>query len=92
MSLERALLAWENIGRGLDNQEWVSDDDLPMHDPNKTYSKISPDETVTAKKKDSCVLYALRTIPFRPGEAHIDPQPKAIEIKPSSGSPFIDNI
>ena len=84
MSLEKALDAWEKISRGLDNQEWVSDDDLPMHDPNKTYSKINPDETVTAKKKDSCVIYALRTEPLRPGESHIDPQPKSMEIKPAS--------
>ena len=84
MSLEKALEAWDRIGRGLENQEWVSDDDLPMHDPNKTYSKVNPDETVTAKKKDSCIIYALRTIPFQPGDKHIDPQPKPIEIQPSS--------
>lgn len=58
MSLEAALKAWEEIGRGIKEIK-----DKPQNDEQQT----------------SPIIYALRTIPFGPGDAHIDPQPKPLE-------------
>merc|ERR1711973_642685 len=75
MSLEAAMKAWEEIGRGLKEKKDEPQNDVPMDMP-----QTSP------------IIYALRTIPFGPGDAHIDPQPKPLEEPGAQKKPVIKPI